>query len=154
MLAVDSLIQGRGTMVWAVVERGALQLPLSVIPVQYPLEAWNVMFLSLLTTLRHCFNVCVHLARHFTFTCFTWLRRKLVPGRTKMTMCTNAPKWLQDCMHSVELKWHTNKHVQGSVGKLYSRLVSLQNWYRTYKPARLPFIGFSVFTGGQFGCEG
>ena len=24
----------------------------------------------------------------------------------------NATKWLQDCMHSVELKWHTNEQVQ------------------------------------------
>ena len=24
----------------------------------------------------------------------------------------NAPKWLQDCMLSVALRWHTNKHVQ------------------------------------------
>ena len=24
----------------------------------------------------------------------------------------NAPKWLQDCMLSVELKWHTNEQVQ------------------------------------------
>ena len=27
-------------------------------------------------------------ARHFTLKCFTWLRRKWVPGRTEMAMCT------------------------------------------------------------------
>ena len=30
----------------------------------------------------------------------------------------NAPKWLQDCMLSVKLKWHTNEHVQWPGGKI------------------------------------
>ena len=30
----------------------------------------------------------------------------------------NAPKRLQDCMLSVELKWHTNEQVQRPGGKM------------------------------------
>ena len=40
-----------------------------------------------------------------------------------MAMCTNvydtfnAPKWLQDCMLTGKLKWHTNEVVQWPWGK-------------------------------------
>ena len=30
----------------------------------------------------------------------------------------NAPKWLPDCMISVELKWHTNEQVQWPGGNM------------------------------------
>ena len=30
----------------------------------------------------------------------------------------NAPKWLQDCILSIELKWHTIEQVQWPGGKM------------------------------------
>ena len=42
----------------------------------------------------------------------------------------NAPKWLQDCMLSVELRWHTNKQIQCPGGK--NRMKYLIS---DYKPA-------------------
>ena len=43
----------------------------------------------------------------------------------------NAPKWLHDCMLSVELRWHTNEQAQWPGGKLQSRVIGLQTWYQT-----------------------
>ena len=47
----------------------------------------------------------------------------------------NAPKRLQDCMLSVELKWHTNEQVQGEDVKSADRSSDLIS---DYKPAPLP----------------
>ena len=59
-------------------------------------------------------------ARHLILKCFTWFRLKWVPGRTEMTICT---KWLQGCLLSFELKWHTNGQIQWPV-------IGLQIWHQ------------------------
>ena len=90
-----------------------------------PSQSWNIVLM-----LCPC-------ARHFTLKCLTWLRWKWVPGRTGMVMCTidklNAPKWLQDCMLSVDLKLHTNEQFQWPDGKMWSRQMNLQTWYQAIK---------------------
>ena len=108
---------------------GALQLQLSVMLVYYQPEAGlqkNGMCLSILITLRYCLNVGVPMDRHFTFTCFTLLRRIRSNRDGNVYVRFNAPEWLQDCMPSVELKWHMNEQVEGSGRELCSRMVSLQ----------------------------
>ena len=51
-------------------------------------------------------------ARHFTFKCFTWIRWKNEYLVGSVYDQVNVPKWLQNCMLSVESKWHTNEQVQ------------------------------------------
>ena len=66
----------------------------------------------------------------------------------------NASKWLQDCMHSVELKYHSNEHVQGTGGGGYCIAGNSSDLISDYRPTHLLFIGLHVFTVGQFGCKG
>ena len=92
-------------------ERGALPMSLPAVRFRIPLgtgfsEKYNVSPISIL---GHCFNVVS-------------LGEALHPQMVKMSTCWdrdgnvydkfNAPKWLQNCTLSVELRWHTNEQVQ------------------------------------------
>ena len=66
-----------------------------------------------------------HWARHSTLNCFIWLKWNRVSGRTEMAMCT---RWLQNCILSLGLKWHTDEQVQWPGSRMQSRLMGLQTW--------------------------
>ena len=99
-------------------------------------QGYNV---SQLSTLRHCFDVCVlgHMlrclrpwARHFTPASFTWLRCKWVPDRTDMctkVQCAEHAAGLY-ILRAVEM---AHEQVQWPRDKLQSRMISLQTWYQT-----------------------
>ena len=84
--------------------------------------AWSRIFrenyyqVSLLPILGHCFDV-VSLGKALNpqMLHLTQARRSTRCDRDRPNNVYdkfNAPKWLQDCMLSVELRWHTNEQVQ------------------------------------------
>ena len=107
-------------------ERGALPITISLTAVRFriPFEAIYIFiyaYMFLPSQYWNIFSMLCPWARYFTLTCFTWIRFKCtwLDRDDNVYEEFNAPKWVQDCMLSVELKWHTiNEKVQWPGGKM------------------------------------
>ena len=86
--------RGGGVAQW--LERGSLPLP--AVWFQTPLgAAFSENYYVSPSQCLYIVSMFCPCARHFTFTCFIWLRCKWVPGKTEVTMrtqCAEMPAWL------------------------------------------------------------
>ena len=102
-------------------------------------------------------------ARHFTLTCFTWLRCKWVPDRTEMAMyivryvqCAEMATRLH-ALHGAKMAHECTSPVTRARDKILSRLMSLQTLYQIinlycylYRPKMYEGWSRSLI---RFGCD-
>ena len=99
----------------AQLERGTLSMSLPAVRLRTPLSTGfsEKFYISPLSILRHCFDiVSLGKALHPQMIHWTQVKKSTWWDRDgNVYDISNAPKWLQDSMLSVELIWHTNEQV-------------------------------------------